>query len=88
MSSQKTKKHSSTLDRCSAFLFGFAFSFDHPGWAKGNFLICSVFFVRMKKLRGESHPLSLNSPQMADIYQIREGRSSSKASRADSETMP
>jgi len=42
-------------------LFGFAFSFDHPGWAKGNFLICSVFFVRMKKLRGESHPLSLNS---------------------------
>ena len=39
LSSQETKKHYSTLDRSSAFRIGFAFSFDHPGWAKGNFLV-------------------------------------------------
>jgi hypothetical protein len=45
------------------FGVGFAFSFDHPEWAKGNFLLCSVFLVKKGNLLGESHPLSQNSPQ-------------------------
>jgi len=39
LSSQEAKKHYSTLDRSSAFWVGFAFSFNHPEWAKGNFLV-------------------------------------------------
>ena len=81
INSQKTKKHYSTTDRSSAFGVGFAFSFDHPEWAKGNFLLCSVFLARRRKLFGESHPPSQNPPQTADKYQILEEKSSSRPSR-------
>jgi hypothetical protein len=61
----KTKKHYSTLDRSSAFLFGFAFSFGHPGWAKAISWFALYFWLK-GNLRGGFHPLSLHSPQTAD----------------------
>jgi hypothetical protein len=81
----KTKKHSSTLDRSSAFGGWICLFIRHPEWAKGNFLLCSAFLAKRGKLLGESHPLSENSPQTADKYQILGEKSSSRARRTGAE---
>jgi hypothetical protein len=66
--SPKSKKSTTRL-LVEAVLFGigFAFSFDYPGWAKGNILICFVFFVR-KKITWEISPAFKEF--FAYIYQI------------------